>query len=63
MLKKLGVDLGLIGIYSVAVTLSNIILLVPDAFKELALGEVVRKNVAHKIYFYFKIIGEFRLSL
>lgn len=54
MLKKLGVDLGLIGIYSVAVTLSNIILLVPDAFKELALGEVVRKNVAHKIYFYLK---------
>lgn len=55
MLKKLGVELDLIGIYSVAVTLSNIVLLIPDAFKELALGVVVQKNAAEKIRTYLRI--------
>lgn len=55
MLKKMGISLELIGIYSVAVTLSNIVLLIPDAFKELALGIVVCDNAAHKIKKYLQI--------
>lgn len=55
MLKKMGISLEFIGIYSVAVTLSNIVLLIPDAFKELALGIVVCDNAAYQIKKYLQI--------
>lgn len=63
MLRKFNCDFSLIGIYSVGVTLSNIVLLVPDAFKEVLLGKVVRENSVKTIRQYIKISIVFMLVM
>ena len=55
MLKQFSVDTKYIGVYSVAVTLSNMILIIPDAFKELSFGEVTQAGAVKKIKRYIKI--------
>lgn len=50
MLKNMTNDYN-VGIYSVAVTFSNMFLLIPDAFKEVLFGDSTNKNFSHKTAF------------
>ena len=55
MMRYMKVNFSDIGIYSVGVTLSNIIILIPDAFKEISIGDVVHENAAIKVQKYIRI--------
>jgi O-antigen/teichoic acid export membrane protein len=55
MLKKMGISLSDVGIYSVSITLSNMLLLIPDAFKEILFGESTKSDSVSKIIQFLKI--------
>lgn len=77
MLKNLSTDYN-VGIYSVAVTFSNMFLLIPDAFKEVLFGDSTKKSFSSNIVFWaikfslmisliiliaFLFLGKFMISI
>lgn len=77
MLKNLTTDYN-VGIYSIAITFSNMFLLIPDAFKEVLFGDSTKKSFSSNIVFWtikfsltislmiliaFLFLGKFMISI